>query len=81
MTVEKIQAICKKLSAVTEDIKWEMILSFLLVEKCFAWWPAAISGHSIIQSKEEEFDEMCSREGFKPAPYVAKYKWVWMGRS
>jgi len=25
---------------------------------------------------DEEFDEMCSREGFKPAPYVAWYKWV-----
>ena len=28
--------------------------------------------------RDEEFDEMCSREGFKPAPYVAKYKWVWI---
>ena len=27
---------------------------------------------------DEEFDEMCSRPGFKPAPYVAKYKWVWI---
>ena len=21
---------------------------------------------------------MCNRPGFKPAPYVAKYKWVWI---
>lgn len=21
---------------------------------------------------------MCSREGFKPAPYVARYKWVFI---
>jgi predicted DNA-binding protein (MmcQ/YjbR family) len=25
---------------------------------------------------DEEFDEICSRDGFIPAPYVAKYKWV-----
>ena len=25
---------------------------------------------------EEEFEELSTREGFKPAPYVAKYKWV-----
>jgi predicted DNA-binding protein (MmcQ/YjbR family) len=27
--------------------------------------------------RDEDFDEICNREGFKPAPYVAKYKWVW----
>jgi len=25
---------------------------------------------------DEEFDEMCDRDGFKPAPYLARYKWV-----
>jgi predicted DNA-binding protein (MmcQ/YjbR family) len=25
-----------------------------------------------------EFEEMSSWPGFKPAPYLAKYKWVWM---
>jgi predicted DNA-binding protein (MmcQ/YjbR family) len=28
--------------------------------------------------REDIFDEMCSREGFKPAPYMAKHKWVWV---
>ena len=27
---------------------------------------------------DDEFDEMCNRPGFKPAPYVAKYKWVFI---
>lgn len=27
---------------------------------------------------DEEFEEMSTRTGFKPAPYVAKYKWVWV---
>lgn len=28
--------------------------------------------------KEEDFDEMCSRVGFNTAPYLARYKWVWI---
>ena len=79
MTVEKIQAICKKLSAVTEDIKWGNDLVFSVGGKMFCvvglqQSPATAS----FKVNEEEFDEMCSLEGFKPAPYVAKYKWVWM---
>ena len=26
--------------------------------------------------RDDEFDEMSSRDGFTPAPYVARYKWV-----
>lgn len=26
--------------------------------------------------KDEDFDEMCSRACFIPAPYLARYKWV-----
>jgi len=25
---------------------------------------------------DEEFEELCNEPGFRPAPYVAKYKWV-----
>jgi len=28
--------------------------------------------------KDEEFEEISNWPGFKPAPYVAKYKWVWI---
>ena len=26
--------------------------------------------------REDQFDSFCQREGFKPAPYVARHKWV-----
>lgn len=79
MTVEDIQLICKKLKAVTEDIKWGNDLVFSVGGKMFCvvgleQSPATAS----FKVKDEEFDEMCSRPGFKPAPYVAKYKWVSM---
>lgn len=31
-----------------------------------------------VKVNDEEFDEWCARDGFKPAPYMARIKWVWM---
>ena len=77
MNVEEIQAICKTLPAVTEDIKWGHDLVFSVGGKMFCvvgleQLPTTAS----FKVKEEEFDDISTRNGFKPAPYVAKYKWV-----
>ena len=77
MNVEEIQVICKALPYVTEDIKWGHDLVFSIGGKMFCvvgldQSPTTAS----FKVKEEEFEEICSRDGFMPAPYVAKYKWV-----
>lgn len=77
MTVEDIQALCKKLNGVTEDIKWGHDLCFCVGGKMFCvvgldQTPTSAS----FKVMDSEFDEMSSREGFIPAPYVARYKWV-----
>jgi len=78
MTTEDIQAICKKLPAVTEDIKWGHDLVFSIGSKMFCVVGLDQSPTSAsFKVRDEDFDEICSRQGFKPAPYVAKYKWVW----
>jgi predicted DNA-binding protein (MmcQ/YjbR family) len=79
MNVEDIQEICKALPAVTEDIKWGNDLVFSVGGKMFCvtglnQMPTSAS----FKVTDEEFEEMCERDGFKPAPYVAKYKWVWI---
>ncbi len=78
MTIDDIQQICRELPAVTEDIKWENDLVFSVGQKMFCvvglnQSPTTAS----FKVTDEEFEEMCNRPGFKPAPYVAKYKWVW----
>ena len=78
MNVEDIQSICLKMKGVKEDIKWGHDLVFSIGEKMFCvvgleQTPTSAS----FKVKDEEFEEMCNRPGFKPAPYVAKYKWVW----
>src|SRR6185369_15621106 len=77
MTVEDIQAICRALPAVTEDIKWGHDLVFSIGGKMFCVVGLDQSPTSAsFKVTDEEFEEMCNRPGCKPAPYVAKYKWV-----
>jgi predicted DNA-binding protein (MmcQ/YjbR family) len=79
MTLEEIQSICRKLKGVTEDIKWGHDLVFSVGGKMFC--VAGLDQSPTTASfkvTDEEFEEIASWPGFKPAPYVAKYKWVWI---
>lgn len=77
MNIEDLQAICRELPSVTEDIKWEHDLVFSIGGKMFCVVGLDQSPTSAsFKVTDEEFDEISSRRGFKPAPYVAKYKWV-----
>jgi len=79
MNAEDIRAICKKMASVTEDIKWGQDLVFSIGGKMFC--VVGLDQSPVTASfkvTDEQFEEMCTRNGFKPAPYVAKYKWVWI---
>jgi len=79
MSTEDIQEICRGFNHVTEDVKWGNDLVFSIGGKMFC--VVGLDQNPVTASfkvLDEEFEEMCSRPGFKPAPYVAKYKWVWI---
>jgi len=79
MNTEEIQNICRQLPGVTEDIKWEHDLVFSVGEKMFC--VVGLDQSPVTASfkvRDDEFDEISNWPGFKPAPYVAKYKWVWI---
>lgn len=77
MTIEELQNICQKLKGMTEDIKWENHLCFNVGEKMFlVTSPDAIPHSASFKVSDEEFEELSQQEGFKPAPYLARYKWV-----
>lgn len=79
MSIEDIQVICKSLKGVTEDIKWEDHLCFNVGGKMFLITaPDMVPVSASIKVSDEVFDELSDREGFAPAPYLARYKWVWM---
>lgn len=77
MTIEELQTICKKFKSVTQDIKWENHLCFNVGEKMFlVTSPDTIPQSASFKVSDEEFDELSQKEGFMPAPYLARYKWV-----
>ena len=79
MTVDEIQAMCKSLKGVTEDIKWGHDLVFSIGGKMFCVVGVdQVPVSASFKVRKEEFDEMSMRDGFKPAPYMAKHKWVWV---
>ncbi|MCL9805901.1 MmcQ/YjbR family DNA-binding protein [Flavobacterium amniphilum] len=77
MDIETLQQICKALPHVTEDIKWGNDLCFCIGTKMFCVVGLNQSPTSAsFKVTEEEFETMSTQPGIKPAPYVAKYKWV-----
>lgn len=77
MNIEEITAICKSLPMVTEDIKWGHDLCFCIGGKMFCVAGLdQVPTSATFKVTDEEFEELSQTPGFKPAPYVAKYKWV-----
>ena len=79
MNIEDIESICRAMAGATEDIKWGHDHVFSIGGKMFCVLSLDQSPTSAsFKVTDDEFDEVCNRPGFKPAPYVAKYKWVWI---
>ena len=76
MNIDFIQGVCEKLAGVTTDIKWGYDLVFSVGEKMFCVCSTEPPLKVSLKVSDEEFDEVCVREGFKPAPYLARAKWV-----
>jgi predicted DNA-binding protein (MmcQ/YjbR family) len=77
MSIEDLRKICMDLPHTTEDIKWGNDLVFSVGAKMYAVF--GLNGSPVSASfkvADEEFDELSRSTGFKPAPYLARYKWV-----
>jgi predicted DNA-binding protein (MmcQ/YjbR family) len=76
VNIESLREYCLSLPHATEDVKWGADICFSIGGKMFC-----VSGFNkpmkvSLKVKDEEFEEMSSREGIIPAPYLARYKWV-----
>lgn len=79
MNIEEISNICNKLVSVTTDIKWEDHLCFNIGGKMFFITSLEnIPTTASFKVTDEDFEELTLKEGFKPAPYLARYKWVYV---
>jgi predicted DNA-binding protein (MmcQ/YjbR family) len=76
MDIESIRKFCLSLPAVTEDIKWDHNLCFMIAGKIFVMADLEPSFGVAFKVTEEEFDELVSTWGIIPAPYLGGKKWV-----
>ena len=76
MDIEWLRKICLSLPATTEDIKWGNDLCFLVADKMFCVAGLEAPLKVALKVPDEAFEELSQREGFIPAPYMARNKWV-----
>ena len=78
MNIEDLQTYCKSLEGVTESIKWDNELCFCIAEKMFAITNLARRDTVSFKVRPDQFDELIDRNQFISAPYLGRYKWVYM---
>jgi len=76
MDIEMLRKICSSLRAVTEDVKWGNDLVFSVGDKMFCAASLEPPFSCSFKVPDHEFDEISNRNGFTPAPYMARAKWV-----
>ena len=76
MKVDTVRAICRRLPAVTEDVKWGHDLCFCVGGKMFAVVSLERPHAIAFKCTPESFGELIERAGIIPAPYMARHMWV-----
>ncbi|WP_460415349.1 MmcQ/YjbR family DNA-binding protein [Pseudomonas sp. microsymbiont 2] len=78
MTQEQVAAFCLSLPGAREDYKWGGIRVFSVAgNKMFAVLDLAGAGLSF-KVADELFLGYCDRPGIRPAPYLARARWISM---
>ncbi len=79
MNIEQLREFCLSFPHATEDVKWGADLCFSVGAKMFAVTGLESGGGQVsFKCTPEKFAELTEREGIIPAPYVARYHWVFV---
>ena len=76
MDIEWLRKFCLKLPGTKEDIKWGNDLCFLLAGKMYCVTGLNPPLSVAFKVPDEDFEELSQSDGFLPAPYMARAKWV-----
>lgn len=76
MDLDKLRSLCMQLPGVTEDIKWEKDLCFLVGGKMFCVTGLDQPFSASFKVTEGAFGSLTAMAGIIPAPYLARYYWV-----
>ncbi|MBS1636855.1 MAG: MmcQ/YjbR family DNA-binding protein [Bacteroidetes bacterium] len=76
MNIEDLQAICRRPKRSSEDLRWETHLCFNAGKKMFLITsPDEKPYTASFKVSDETFNNLCERDGFMPAPCLARHKW------
>ncbi|MDB5281228.1 MAG: hypothetical protein JWO06_303 [Bacteroidota bacterium] len=81
MTVEQLREFCLSLPHATEDVKWGNDLCFCIGGKMFCVTGFLEPLKASFKVTDEEFEELSASAGIVPAPYTARYKWIYVQDS
>ena len=76
MNLESLRKLCLTFPGAAEDVKWGNDLTFVVGEKMFCITGFKNPPSICIKVRAEDFDELVATPGIKPAPYLARNKWV-----
>ena len=76
MNQEAIRTFCLQLPSVTEGIKWENDLCFMVAGKMFCVTGLTEPFSCSFKCSDEDFGRLTEIPGIIPAPYMARNKWV-----
>ncbi|MGB8886333.1 MAG: MmcQ/YjbR family DNA-binding protein [Candidatus Korobacteraceae bacterium] len=77
MDIEAIRRHCLQFPHTTENVQWDYVLCFKLDGKLFVVTrlePAPV--RLSLKVSSQNFVELCERPGIRPAPYLARAKWI-----
>lgn len=78
MTPRQIDIFCSKLPATTRTVQWEGVVVFKVGGKmfCLIAPPDHSVGRICFKCPAEHYEALSRADGFRPAPYLARAKWV-----
>ncbi len=80
MNIDDLQKFCLSLPATTADVKWGNDLCFSVGGKMYCASSLDAPLKIAFKVADEDFEELSTTDGFIPAPYMARAKWVLVTR-
>lgn len=81
MQLDDIRTFCLSLPGVTEDMPWEDHFAYKVGGKMFTITNTSNPVTLSFKADSDSFADLVERDGVKPAPYLAKHKWVQVSDS
>jgi predicted DNA-binding protein (MmcQ/YjbR family) len=79
MNLDAIRKYCLSFPQATENLQWGDDLCFKVKGKIFTVVSLASVPQALcFKCSPEKFAELCEQDGIRPAPYVGRYKWVFV---